>query len=91
MALTHGMNVEAVRGIAGKLDNQAAAIHQTVSQVDSAVNQSQQDWFGKDAKQFADAWQHHYRKSLCDLENSLRELARSARQNADQQEHVSGS
>lgn len=90
MTLTHGMNVDVVEQIARDLKAQAAQIAQIISKVNSLVVQSQNEWKGKDATDFAGWWNNQHRPALTDLQHKLEGLGQSAQNNASEQRNVSG-
>jgi hypothetical protein len=55
------------------------------------VTQSQAEWKGKDATDFANEWNNQHRAALTDLQNKLEALGGSAQKNATDQRTVSGS
>lgn len=84
-----GMNVEAVRRIGGDLAKQANALGNIRAAVDRLVDLSQQNWGGKDARDFAGWWRNQHRSQLESLKTLIEGLATSARNNADEQERAS--
>lgn len=90
MALTHGMNVDRVEQIGRDLKTQAGQIGQIISKVNSLVSQSQSEWKGKDAADFANWWNNQHRPALSDLQHKLEGLGTSALNNASEQRNVSG-
>jgi len=91
MALTHGMNVDRVEQIGRDLKTQAGQLSQIVTKVNSLVTQSQAEWKGKDATDFANEWNNQHRAALTDLQHKLEALGGSAQKNATDQRTVSGS
>ena len=82
--ITHGMNVEQVIAIAGKLKSESGAIGTVISHVDSLLGQSAGVWVGPDQKQFDGLWKTH-RPNLVALQNALMELSTKAQKNASAQ------
>lgn len=91
MAITHGMNVDAVQSIAKGLATQAEALGTIVRTTDAAVRSIQSGWQGRDSEEFASFWNRHHRQALINLEGSIRDLATLAKDNADAQAQKSGS
>lgn len=89
MAFTHGMNVEAVRGLATKMDGQSSAVSQVISAVDTIVATMSSEWHGTDSTTFAGWWNDQHKPALQKLEGELAGLATSARNNAEEQESAS--
>ena len=85
-----GMNVEVIRQIARDLKVQASDIGSVVGRVDNLVARAQTGWKGRDAQAFVGWWQQQHRPRLLSLRAELEGLATSARNNADEQERVSG-
>jgi WXG100 family type VII secretion target len=90
MAITHGMNVDAIEQLSRDLKGQAHQIEAVISSVDRLVNQSQNEWKGKDATDFASWWNTQHRPALKDLQGKLDGLGTSAHNNAVEQKNVSG-
>lgn len=90
MALTHGMNVDAVEQIGRDLHTQASQINSVVGQVDRLVGQSQQEWKGQDASRFEAEWRGKFRQQLVNLQAQLEVLSTQARNNARDQRDTSG-
>lgn len=88
-SITHGMNVESVRGIAKQLDGQAHVVDQVIGAVDKLISQTQSDWVGKDSQQFQQLWHGQYKGQLQKLKQELSDLAVKARSSARSQEDAS--
>lgn len=86
--ITHGMNVDAVIQISGKLNGESNAIQQIIKHVDQLLAQSQQAWVGPDSRQFDALWRQH-RPQLVALQNALMELSNKAKSNAQKQQNES--
>lgn len=87
---SHGMNIEAVKRISRDLKGQAAEIEKVISQVDRLVRESESNWSGKDARDFAGWWRDQHRRGLVDLKGKLEGLGQAAANNADEQQRISG-
>lgn len=83
-----GMDPGAIRKLAVGLDQKAESITRTSTTVDRLVAEIVSQWSGPDSAQFQANWPQH-RSTLETLAISIRELAISARRNADAQESVS--
>jgi len=84
-----GMNVDSIRKIGEDLKKQATALEAVRGQVDRLVDSSQQNWGGKDARDFAGWWRNEHRPRLEQLRQLLDGLGTSAKNNADEQERAS--
>ena len=82
--ITHGMNVDAVIQISGKLHNESVAIQQVVRHVDALLAQALTVWVGQDSRQFDQLWRQH-RQQLVALEGALQDLSVKAKANAEKQ------
>ncbi|MDO4717599.1 MAG: WXG100 family type VII secretion target [Propionibacteriaceae bacterium] len=91
MAITHGMNVEQVRQIAGKLDREAQQIEAIIQHVNNHIQEALEAWKGPDSRQFSQLWEGQHRPQLRKLKNDLEDLARKARSNATAQTSTSSS
>lgn len=89
MAITHGMNPAEVRNQAKQLDNQASAIGDVITKIDSILGTLGQHWKGNDYTQFKGWWDSQHKKNLADLRTKINGLATSARNNAGRQEEIS--
>lgn len=90
MAQFIGMNPDVVEQIARDLKGQAAQIGAIINKVNSLVSQSQTEWKGKDATDFAGWWNNQHRPHLSDLQQKLDGLGTAAQNNASEQRNVSG-
>ena len=88
MAVTHGMNVEEVKRISGRLTQQASEVQDVISKVDALLAQALGAWVGPDSKKFDALWKSH-RPRLQGLKNDLDDLARKAMANANTQSTIS--
>ena len=84
---TMGMSLGEVRHLAQQLDVSASALRATISAVDGRVHGT--TWVGPDAERFRSWWPGH-RQLLLQAADRIHGLAQSARNNADEQERVSG-
>lgn len=87
---SHGMNIEAVKRIGRDLKGQANEIEKVIAQVDRLVRESETNWSGKDARDFAGWWRDQHRRGLVELKGKLEGLGQAANNNATEQEQVSG-
>ncbi len=90
MAQETGMDVEAVRIVAVKLDEQAARVASIVAEIEGSVAAIEQNWTGADAQLFAGWWHQQHRSDLMRASDAIAGLAQSARNNVSEQEQVSG-
>lgn len=84
-----GMDVDAVRGVATKLDALTHALAQILGAVDGLARHASSFWLGPDAHEFNDWWTNQHKPALERVHEAMRELAQSARNNADEQERAS--
>ena len=89
MAISHGMDVVRVRGLAKRLDNEAGEVEKVVNAVDKIITEMREAWVGPDATAFEGWWREQHRPALQKLKGHLSGLAQSARNNASAQEEVS--
>ena len=89
MAQESGMDVDAVRQIASKLDNQGESLLHAISSVDSLVTNIEQVWRGQDSSDFAGWWRQQHRPALVQASDAITGLAQSARNNAGAQDLAS--
>lgn len=82
-----GMDVEAVRQLAIQLDNKATDIDSIMSTLNSKLNST--DWVGSDATNFRNDWSSVHMTNLRNVSNALKDAAKSARTNADDQDTAS--
>jgi uncharacterized protein YukE len=86
-----GMNVEAVRSLAGRLDAEGKQLLSIGSHVDKILSELASNWAGRDFQEFQSWWQDQHKPKLSLLSDRVSGLARAAQINADQQEKVSDS
>jgi WXG100 family type VII secretion target len=84
-----GMDDDAVRTLAARLDEQAKAITGLVGQIDGVVFHIRAAWNGHDAESFVGWWHNQHRPALERAQDSISGLAQSARNNATAQERTS--
>lgn len=82
-----GMDVEAVRLLAGQLGAKADEIDQIASTLTTQLGNVQ--WLGTDADTFRGDWQSSYRTQLQTVSSALRDASTRATNNAVQQEQAS--
>ncbi len=83
-----GMDIEAVRRLAGQMDQCAQNIQEITGRLTSALEGT--PWVGPDREQFAGEWQGTHRQQLTAVCNGLTTAANKARTNASEQETASG-
>jgi WXG100 family type VII secretion target len=84
-----GMDDDAVRTLAGRLDEQAKTIAGLVGQVEGVVVRIRVGWRGQDADSFVGQWHNQLRPAMQRAQDSISGLAQSARNNAAAQERIS--
>lgn len=85
-----GMDPQQIRGIAGRLNTQAALIERVINTVTQAVAEARSEWDGQDAHDFEGWWTSHHRPRLLDAHRDVQTMAEALRRNADEQEQASG-
>lgn len=92
MSITHGMNVEEVKGLERELRTHAQAIEDIKGKLNAKIDKvAGNDWKGKDASDFKDkVWAEH-RKTLDRIVKDLRAAADQAKKNVVKQEEISRS
>ena len=89
MALSHGMNIEAVRALGNKLQQDyASRIDSIISELNSAVNATSSTWIGPDAENFR-SWWPDKKNHLQAIREDLFGFGQSALNNASEQESAS--
>ena len=78
-----GMDVEAVRTLAGQLNGKADEIDSITSTLTSQLSTTQ--WEGSDASTFRSNWSSTHVSQLMTVANALRDAASNAIRNADEQ------
>lgn len=90
--ITSGMNAEVISGkIVPGLNREAQEIERTIADVDRLVRETSENWKGSDAKQFEQKWNSKFKNQLKKLGQELKQLADTARKNADRQRDTSAS
>lgn len=84
-----GMDAGLVRGYADQMDGLAEDLAAIASSVNGAVGRLSSVWLGADAQELAQRWQFRDRDGVAALEAHIRDLARSARLNAAEQDRAS--
>lgn len=82
-----GMNIDEVRHLATQLTQAASEIEQLVSQLSSALNNT--NWVGPDQQRFMSEWQSQHVPNLKSVATGLDQAAQLATANANQQEQAS--
>lgn len=86
--ITHGMNVEEVRRLGADLRSLGDRLDEMAKRLDGCVSGA--TWTGPDSKKFKQDWWPKHRSNLQGIANDLRGFGDSAKNNADEQERVSG-
>lgn len=82
-----GLDVEQVRQLSSKLNQEATAIQQVLSTLTNQLGNTQ--WTGPDAEQFRNDWSGTHTAALNRVVNALQDASQKASQNASAQESVS--
>lgn len=82
-----GLDVQEVRELGKKLQNEAGDIERTLSTLTSKLNST--TWKGPDAERFRNEWTGEHTASLKKVINALRDAGQKAEKNAAQQENIS--
>jgi WXG100 family type VII secretion target len=85
----NGMNVEAVRSLAGRLDSEGKELLSVGSQIEKILSELGSNWAGRDFQEFRSWWFDQHKPALNRLVDLVEGLGRSARDNAAAQERVS--
>lgn len=88
MTLT-GMNIGEIRSLASQLQRRSDAVADSARVVDRLVQLTRRNWYGDDIAQFESRWNGGTRAIAERVATELRELAETARRNADDQERTS--
>ena len=83
-----GMNIQEVRDLAKLLDTKAGELDTIITTLQNKIQGT--SWVGKDANDFKGPWWAGHKKSLKKTADDLRGFAQSAKNNATEQEKVSG-
>lgn len=84
-----GMDIEAVRSLAGHLNAKAEEIDSLAAALTSELHGVQ--WIGSDGDAFRNEWELTYRSQLHAVSSALREASTTANANAAQQARASSS
>ena len=90
MSQVTGMDADAVRSAATRLDGEAVRLTSIISAIDNNVGHAEQVWRGHDLEQFVGWWRTQHRPALLRAHESITGLARSLVNNASDQDHASG-
>jgi uncharacterized protein YukE len=90
MAGLLGMDVDAVRGVATRLDQQTDVLRQIIAAVDQLSGHATATWHGRDAQDFHGQWHAQHRPALQQTLGALAELSQTLTRNLAEQEHASG-
>jgi len=89
MALTHGMNVAAVRASMKKIDSYASQLDTLKNQLNTEISNLLSIWSGQDANKFVNSdWPPH-KNNMTSLAQALRSLSTVGQQQANEQENTS--
>ena len=90
MAVSHGMNIEAVRALGNKLQQDyASRIDAVITELNNAVSDTSSTWIGPDAEAFR-SWWPAKKSALQAIREDLFGFGQSALNNASEQENASG-
>lgn len=89
MAFSHGMNTAEVLNQAGRLDNEANAIHDVIQKINGIVAVLEANWSGPDMAQFRGWWESEHRRALERAQLAISGLAESAKNNVRDQDTAS--
>ena len=87
--LSHGMNTDAVREQASKMDHAANDLRSFDSSIGRVIAGLEQQWHGSDFAMFKSWWRDQHKPTLLRLVESIEGLAASARHEAAEQDRVS--
>lgn len=87
-AVTHGMDVEAVKTLGHQMQTAAGNIDQLVNQINTLLHNTA--WLGNDANQFKNDWWPKHMQALKAASHDLQGVGQSALNNASDQETASG-
>jgi len=88
MSVTHGMNIEEVRRLGGRLQEMSSSIDVIRGDLDRLVART--TWVGPTAEQFIHHWWPTNRARLVQLSDQVHGLGQAAFNSADEQERISG-
>jgi len=89
MALTHGMNIAAVRTSMKKIESFAGQLDGLKNQINSEMNNLLAIWSGPDAQRFVSSDWGYYKGNMDVLIGALRSLSANGLRQATEQETVS--
>lgn len=89
MALNEGMDTGRVREVAGQLTTQAGRIGEVQANGTTQQGTLAENWLGPDSEAFGDSWKEAA-KALAQAQDALTAYAKTAVQQADQQDNASG-
>jgi len=90
MAITHGMDPEAVRQLGNRLQQTySPEIENLMRQMEQMVNNTSSTWVGPDAERFR-GWWPEKRAALQAIANDLHGFGQAALNNVSEQEGASG-
>lgn len=87
MAVSHGMNLEEVRGLGTRLQNESENLRSLINMLNNAVQST--TWVGPDANEFKGPWWEGHRSQLMKIADDLHGFGQSALNNAQEQFDVS--
>ncbi|MFT4299451.1 MAG: hypothetical protein QM597_07450 [Aeromicrobium sp.] len=83
-----GMNIEQIRALSSQLDAAGTEVDQIVTTLTKALSSTK--WVGNDRTRFESSWSTTHTTGLRNASAALRNAARAARTNADEQHRISG-
>lgn len=86
--VTHGMNLEEVRRLGEDLQRISETLTELANRMDRSVDCA--SWIGSDARRYKSDWWPKHRKTLLVVAQDLHGFGQSAKNNADEQERISG-
>jgi WXG100 family type VII secretion target len=89
MAITHGMNIEAVEKLGTDLKAEAAKVAEISSKVTKLLADAKNNWKGPDADKFEGEWTGTYKSKMNELQKKLEDLGSKATHNAKDQRTTS--
>lgn len=85
--ISHGMNVQEVKDLGGRLKSISQQINDMVNMLNGKVNNT--SWVGPDATKFKNDWWPQHRQHLQKMVTDLDGFGQSALNNAKEQQDVS--
>jgi uncharacterized protein YukE len=86
-AITHGMDIAQVRQLASEMTRAADEIRRLSQQITSKLHST--PWAGPDQQRFESDWTGQHTQQLNTVVQALQDAARTATQNAQEQESTS--